>query len=172
MLNERLRLSRVTTQDLVDVEGVFDDLQKYSTYVDGGCRREGAAFEFATARPPSASIEDKHSFVAHQDGYPVGLLDIIDGYPLLGTAFIGLLAVRENLHGAGLGRDLYTQAETFIRDDLEARVIRLAVVEANPVGGFWKRMGFVPTGEWKPYEVQTVTSRLILMEKLICSPTK
>lgn len=172
MPNERLRLSRVTAQNLVDVEAIFDDLRNYSTYIDGGYRRDGAAFEFATAHPPSVSVEDKHSFVAHKDGYPVGLLDVIDGYPLLGTAFIGLLAVRESLHGAGLGRDLYMQAETFIRGDLEARVIRLAVVEANPVIGFWKRMGFVPTGEWKPYEVQTVTSRLILMEKLFCSPAK
>lgn len=168
MPNKPLILSRVTDGELVDVETVFDDLRGYSTCVDGEDRRVGAAIEFATARPPGARAEDKHPFVAYRDGRPVGLLDVIDGYPIPGTAFIGLLAVRESLHGAGLGRALYEQAETFIRKNLGAGSIRLAVVEANPVHGFWKQMGFVPTGDVPAYEGRTIVSRLIMMEKSVC----
>lgn len=165
MQNQPLSLSPVGAGDLVDVEAVLDDLRSYSIHVDGVGRRPDAAIQFATARPPGARLEDKHPFVAREIGRPVGLLDIINRYPSSGTVFIGLLAVRESLQGRGLGRALYYEAENFIRNDLAANDISLAVVEANPVSGFWKRMGFVPTGVVKPYEGQAIVSRSIIMAK-------
>ncbi|MGW5959067.1 GNAT family N-acetyltransferase [Methylorubrum thiocyanatum] len=164
-----LWLSPVSAVDLSDVEAVFDDLRGYSVRVDGESRRRGAAKEFATALPPGCGLQDKHAFVAKRDGLPVGLLDIIDGYPGQGVAFIGLLAVNESLHGAGIGRQLYAEAERYVRDRLGAHTIRLAVVEANPVLGFWQRMGFAQTGESKPYGGGTVASRAILLEKALGS---
>lgn len=167
--NGALRISRVSAADLSDVEAVFDDLRGYSVRVDDEPRRRGAAEEFATAVPPGCGLQDKHAFVAKRDGLPVGLLDIIDGYPGQGVAFIGLLAVNESLHGAGIGRRLYAEAERYVRDRLGAYTIRLAVVEANPVLGFWQRMGFSPTGESKPYGGGVVASRAIFLEKALGS---
>ncbi|MGQ4273244.1 GNAT family N-acetyltransferase [Terrihabitans sp. B22-R8] len=118
-----------------------------------------------TSLPPGYSPQHKHSFVARRDGLPVGLLDVLRDYPLAGTAFIGLLAVRESVQGSGAGRALVHEAETFARDVLKANVLRLAVVEANPVAGFWTKIGFRPTGEVRPYEGEAVTSRAVLMEK-------
>ena len=169
MPNDSVCLSRVVADDLIDVETIFDDLRNYSERVDGGHRRKGAALEFATAFPPSSHIQNKHAFVAYRHGLPVGLLDIIDAYPVPGTAFIGLLAVRESLHGAGLGRILYAQAEQFIQRDLRAKTVRIAVVETNRVSGFWQQMGFTPTGEVKRYEGEAVSSQAILMEKTLPS---
>ncbi len=95
----------------------------------------------------------------------VGLLDIVDGYPVPGTAFIGLLAVRESAQKSGVGRALFREAERLARDDLRARNLRLAVVETNPVMGFWMKMGFRPTGEVKPFEGEVLKSSAALMEK-------
>lgn len=75
MRNQLPSLSPFDAGDLVDVEAVFDDLRSYSTHVDGVGRKPGAAVEFATARPPGTRLEDKHAFVAHRNGRPVGLLD-------------------------------------------------------------------------------------------------
>jgi hypothetical protein len=41
----------------------------------------------------------------------------------------------------------------------------LAVVEANPVQGFWEKMGYVVTGEVRPHEGIQVRSVKKLMEK-------
>lgn len=162
-----ISLVPVALDDLSDVEIIFDDLDGYSFHVDGVSRRDGAACEFATALPPGYEPQHKHSFVAQANGLSIGLLDVLDGYPSSGTAFIGLLAVRESAQGSGFGRALFQEVERFARDELKATIIRLAVIEANPVIGFWKKMGFRPTGEVKPHEKEAVTSRAVLMEKEI-----
>ncbi|KQT61498.1 hypothetical protein ASG52_01010 [Methylobacterium sp. Leaf456] len=163
-----LCLVRASPDALADIGIVFDDLRAYSRRVDGTEDRAKAARAFIAARPPGCDIRDKHAFVAYRHGVPIGLLDIIGGDPRSGTAFIGLLAVRESEHGAGLGRALYARAELIMRLRLKARTARLAVVEANPVIEFWRTMGFQLTGEVKPYEGAAVRSRSLLMEKPLC----
>ncbi|WP_177232285.1 GNAT family N-acetyltransferase [Methylobacterium gossipiicola] len=165
-------MSRVTENSFADVESIFDDLRAYSRCVDGVDRRDGAATEFVTALPPGSHVRNKHSFVMYRHGSPVGLLDIIAHYPAPNVAFIGLLAVRESLHGIGLGRALYDRAEHLIRTDLRATTVRIAVIETNPACGFWRRMGFRTTGEVKRYEGRAVTSHAILMEKPLASASE
>lgn len=165
--NGPIKLYRVSSNELADVVAIFDDLLAYSRRVGGPADRAGAASQFAIALPTGCRPDNKHAFIAYQNGTPAGLLDIINGYPRRGTAFIGLLAVRESMQGLGIGRTLAALAERFVRSDLKAGTIRLAVVEANPVSAFWQKMGFAPTGEVKPYEAEAVRSRSILMEKAL-----
>ncbi|WP_128291132.1 GNAT family N-acetyltransferase [Afifella aestuarii] len=170
MAGSALHLHRVHPDNMGDAEAVFEELGTYSTHVDGCPRRPEAAYDFATELPPGRDARHKHAFVAYRDDLPIGLLDIVEGYPAPSIAFIGLLAVKERLHGKGIGRQLYTEAERLARQTLRARTIRLAVVEANPVMGFWRKMGFEPTGEVKPYLGQNVRSRVILLEKPLLAP--
>lgn len=162
-----LCLVRASTDELTDIAVVFDDLRAYSRRIDGTDGRTNAAHEFIAARPPGCGLRDKHAFVAYRHGVPIGLLDIVGDHPRSGTAFIGLLAVRESEQGAGLGRALYARAEAIMRYRLGARTARLAVVEANPVSGFWRTMGFRPTGEVTPYAGEAARSRAVLMEKAL-----
>ncbi|WP_315810656.1 MULTISPECIES: GNAT family N-acetyltransferase [unclassified Bradyrhizobium] len=157
-------LAPVSLADLREVETIFDELTAYSQHVDGVLRRDNAAYEFVTALPVVTPCH-KHAFLARCQGLTVGLLDIVDGYPVPGTAFIGLLAVRESAQKSGVGRALFREAERLARDDLRARNLRLAVVETNPVMGFWMKMGFRPTGEVKPFEGEVLKSSAALMEK-------
>lgn len=158
-------LAPVSSADLREVDTIFDELTAYSQHIDGVLRRDNAAYEFVTALPSGYEPCHKHAFLAKCQGVAVGLLDIIDGYPVPGTAFIGLLAVRESAQESGVGRALFREAERFARDDLRARTLRLAVVETNPVMGFWMKMGFRPTGEVKPFKGEAIKSRSTLMEK-------
>lgn len=160
-----LSLVLVDPDDLSEVESIFDELTTYSLRVDGVPRRDSAAKSFATGLPPGCMPYGKHAFLAKRENLAVGLLDIVNGYPLPGTAFVGLLAVRESVQGLGIGRALFREAEQFARNKLNARTIRLAVVETNPVFGFWTKMGLRSTGKTRPFEGETTTSRAVLMEK-------
>ncbi len=96
-------LAPVTSDDLREVDNIFDELTDYSRRVDGVSKRDTAAYEFLNVLPPGYESRQKYAFLAKREGVAVGLLDIIDGYPSLGTAFIGLLAVRETAQGSGVG---------------------------------------------------------------------
>ncbi|SFK37295.1 GNAT family N-acetyltransferase [Methylorubrum salsuginis] len=165
MASGPLCLLRASAADVAEIGLVFDDLRDYSRRVDGTDARANAAHDLLTVRPPGCDPRDKHAFLVYRHGVPIGLLDLIGDHPRPGTAFIGLLAVRESEHRAGLGRALYARAESIMRLRLKARTARLAVVESNPVSGFWQKMGFGPTGEVTPYEGEAVRSRAVLMEK-------
>jgi GNAT superfamily N-acetyltransferase len=162
-------LSPVTSGDLSEIDGIFDDLTNYSLRVDGVSKRSNAAHEFLNALPPGLEPRHKYAFLAKRGGVAVGLLDIVDGYPSLGMAFIGLLAVRETAQGLGVGGAIFREGERIALHSLKARTLRLAVVETNPVIGFWMKMGFSLTGEVRPFEGQTIRSHSVLMEKQLRS---
>lgn len=78
---------------------------------------------------------------------------------------MGLLLVREDSHGEGLGREIYESGERLIRKLWpEVARFRLAVALSNDVTGFWNRMGFHDTGERKPDLEHGIEA--LLMEKL------
>jgi ribosomal protein S18 acetylase RimI-like enzyme len=158
-------LSPVTSGDLREIDEIFDDLTNYSLRVDGVSKRRNAADDFLTALPLGFEPRHKYAFLAKRGTAAVGLLDIVDGYPSPGTAFIGLLAVRETAQGLGVGGAIFREGERIALHSLKARTMRLAVVESNPVIGFWMKMGFSLTGEVKPFIGQTIKSRSVLMEK-------
>lgn len=160
----------VAPDDLRDVDAVFDELRAFSKRVDGVPKKHHAAQAFATSLPPKHAPHKKYAFLAKAGGRTIGLLDMIADYPSTGTVFIGLLAISERFQKSGFGRALWCTAERFAREQLDAKTLRLAVIESNPVLGFWEKMGFRPTGEVKPYQGERRSSRAILMEKVIVRP--
>jgi ribosomal protein S18 acetylase RimI-like enzyme len=160
-------LSRPRPNDLHEVDALFDRLVNYSLAVDGVMRRPQAGVDFATSFPPGKTSAHKHAFIIRIGGEPVGLLDLIERYPADRIAFIGLLAIAEDRHGAGLGKAAYLLAERFAREELNASALRLGVIESNPVAGFWRKMGFSETGEEKDFQGKVRASTVTLMEKTI-----
>ena len=165
--SERVTLRRIRVTDEALVDRLLDRLTSYSLAVDGVPKPKNGAQHLLTGIPPGIPASSKHVFVVSAGEEPVGLVDVIDGYPRPGVAFIGLLAIAEDRHGRGLGRAAYECLEAYARDRLGASVIRLAVVASNPVRPFWRRMGFRETGEVRPYEGEMLTSDAHLMEKLL-----
>jgi hypothetical protein len=100
---------------------------------------------------------------------PIGLVDLIDGHPEAGTVFVGLLAIAEGMQRAGWGRRAFGLVERFADIELSASRLRLAVVASNPVSGFWRRMGFIETGETRAFEGEARKSSIALMEKRLPS---
>ncbi|MBO4220851.1 GNAT family N-acetyltransferase [Bradyrhizobium neotropicale] len=148
----RLRLHPIKPHDESRVDDLLDRLNTYSLRVHGVPKLKDGAHRLLTTTPPVGMFGGKYVFAIMHGIEPVGLLDVIADYPKLGTTFIGLLAIAEDRQGAGLGRAAFWLAEDFARTQLSSSHLRLAVVNTNSVGGFWRRMGFVETGEVCAYE--------------------
>lgn len=148
-----ITFKRLTLDDSDVLQSVLERAVKYSFYADGlDYVPKESAKTVLIEIPPGISYEDKYVFLISNNECPVGVIDVINGYPDLETAFIGLLLIAEDMHGHGLGRLSYEKLELFIRDELEMNKIMLAYLESNPVEGFWSKLGYSKIEEKRPYD--------------------
>ena len=166
-LVERLSLKSIGLKDEQLVDELLDQLKSYSLLVDGVPKRMGSAKHLLTATPPGRTLSHKNVFAVMRGTEAIGLVDMIKDYPDAFVTFVGLLAIKESRRHLGLGRQSYELVERYARDQLTADTIRLAVVDTNPVAGFWRKMGFRETGEIKPYTGEAVSACAVLMQKAI-----
>ncbi|WP_225047788.1 GNAT family N-acetyltransferase [Lacticaseibacillus kribbianus] len=94
------------------------------------------------AKPADAPASAKHYGLLLENGVPVGVLDLLVGYPDAGTVYIGLLLLPASNQRRGLGRQAVAQLAAHFKDYARLRV---AVVDDNkPAAAFWQAEGFVP----------------------------
>lgn len=148
------------------VQRIFDAAPGYAALTTGAAERTGAASRTFELIPDGFTRDDKHMFLILADDHPVGFTDVIRGLPDTGSVYVGLFLLSESHHGAGIGRRAYAELETLIAGWRGIERIELSVVATNtPALGFWKAMGFAPTGERTPYEAGTVKSEHIFFDK-------
>lgn len=95
--------------------------------------------ENLTARPAEVSLEQKHFLTIYRGDVCAALLDYLEGYPEADTVYLGLLIVRNELHGQHIGRMIN---DAFMRAAHECgfRRIRLGCYAANEHGyQFWRK---------------------------------
>lgn len=97
----------------------------------------------------------------------VAFADVLLGYPGPATAYIGLLVVRGGEHGRGLGRSMHDGVVDLARGTPGVERLRLGIVATNAAVAepFWRRLGYLPTGEQKPYRYASVESTVVLWER-------
>lgn len=67
-------------------------------------------------------------------------------------AYLGMLSVRPDLQGGGLGKRLVAAAEAHARDALKARRMEMTVIRQRPeLIAWYERLGYRPTGEERPF---------------------
>lgn len=144
-----MRLRRLTEADRAAMALLLADDGGYSERVSGSPATDADVEEILGDRPSGLPADRKHPVGLWQGDELVALADVLDGWPDDATAYIGLLQVRGDQHGRGVGRELHELLlDRFGRD----RPWRLAVVEANAQAlGFWRRLGYRETGERKPW---------------------
>nr|WP_261783953.1 GNAT family N-acetyltransferase [Curtobacterium sp. TC1] len=98
----------------------------------------------------------------------VAFADVLLGYPAPTTAYVGLLVVRGDRQGSGLGRVLH-EAVVSMAADAGADRLRLGIVATNAAGAepFWRALGYAPTGERKPYRYDGLESTVALWERAV-----
>lgn len=99
--------------------------------------------EDLTACPPEFPQERQNYWLIYENGTCVAILAYLEGYPEKATVYIGLLLVKKELHGRGIGRKIN---DAFMKAAHQAgyKKIRLGCYLANESGyRFWKRNRYV-----------------------------
>lgn len=109
-----------------------------------------------TGRPPRISA-DKKAYLVLETHRPVGLMDLILGYPQPDVLWIGLLLIHKQMEGKGLAKRACLAISRWAKEE-GFRALGLAIISENKKArGFWQSLGFRPQGEIKDlpdYSVQ------------------
>jgi GNAT superfamily N-acetyltransferase len=167
----RLRRLDGEAQQMAELQRVLEAAPDYLERVGGAPPGAALAQATYTALPRGKSYDDKFVFGIDVEGRMVGCVDLIRGYPEPTTALIGLLLVAEPFQRRGIGAAAYRAIENFVRSWRVCTRMRIAVLRTNDrVLPFWTALGFVPTGEVKPYRDGSVITEAIVLAKRLAAP--
>ena len=99
------------------------------------------------ALPPDVAQEDKFYIGFYDEGKLIAVMDLIDGYPKRGVAFIGFFMTDTETQGKGIGSEIISALCDSLKQEGFASV-RLAWVKGNPQAEhFWQKNMFAPIKE-------------------------
>ena len=107
----------------------------------------------------------KEFLIIELNGMPIGVLDLHMNHPDIGVCYLGLLLIKEDHFGRGLGRKCYQLAEDYVKRANGCQKVRLGVSKANDVSLFWEKLGFTDTGRTYDWAGETKTSEVREFEK-------
>jgi RimJ/RimL family protein N-acetyltransferase len=168
----RLRLRELAGNQAAvkDLQQVFEATSDYLYRITGLAPTGAEAQSTISFLPDGKSYNDKFIygiFVAEQ---MVGCADVIRGFPVGSTATIGLLLIAEVHQGKGYGALAYSLLEERIQSWEGISRIRIGVVRRNAkVLPFWKKLGFIETGQVVPFRHDNLTSETVILEKGLLS---
>lgn len=113
-----------------------------------GCAASWATAKHAILDEPANKNEKyfKEILIIELNEKAVGVLELHINDPEFGICYLGLLLIKEDHIGKGLGRRCYRLAEDYIKRAHGCHKVRLGVSKANDVSQFWEKMGFIDTG--------------------------
>lgn len=159
-----LTIRPLTCADAADaarVQALLASSPGYTRRVSGREVAPGDGAAVLSALPPGVDRARKTVLgLLDADGGLLALCDVIAHWPEPGTAHIGLLLVREDRAGRGLGRLLHDSVLAQLRagalgegNGAGIERLRAGIVASNAEGAepFWRAIGYEPTGEVRPY---------------------
>ncbi|HEY9899265.1 MAG TPA: GNAT family N-acetyltransferase [Pantanalinema sp.] len=108
--------------------------------------------------------DSHHVWGLYREGELVGHLDFLLGHPDAVTAYLGLLLVRGDLHGQGIGKAAFFQWLEWVATGPFERVVLGVVAGNSGAFAFWEACGLQDTGARKSLEINGVTCRVHLYE--------
>ena len=149
-------------QDLIGAD------PSYTQRIGGKSPGPGDGLALLTTTPLLYQEDDKHVLGLFDGDSLVAVADIIRGYPTEDYAFIGLLQVRSDRKGQGLGRLMHDQVLGYVSSQMpNVTRMRLGIVATNRAEAepFWLQMGYEATGETKCWNQGPITSTTLLYER-------
>lgn len=104
------------------------------------------------ALPEGKTSEDKYYLGFYSDNQLIAVMDLIDGYPDAGTAFIGFFMMEQRWQGKNIGTEIITEACQYLKD-LGFSMAALGYAKGNTQSkAFWLKNHFVKSGVEKQTE--------------------
>lgn len=126
---------------------------------------EEAVIEDMESLPPGKTMQDKYYVGFYQNEKLTAVMDLIDGYPEEGTAFIGFFMMDRSAQGHGTGSRMINELCLYLTD-LKYQSVQLAWIKGNPQAEhFWKKNGFQPVKE----TISNTKMQVILAQRTIAS---
>lgn len=148
--------------DRGDVEAILALCRSNSQYY-AYCGKEASVEQIEqdlTIVPPGIPAEQKYYVGFFEGAELAAVMDLVDGYPEEGCAFIGLFMLHGRLQGRGVGSEIMAEVFAYLRKR-EIRRCQLGIDKDNPQSNrFWKKNGFAVIRE-----VSTDDGTILLAEK-------
>ncbi|MBS6196578.1 MAG: GNAT family N-acetyltransferase [Clostridiales bacterium] len=140
------RVRKITENDIPEVLALCKGNPTYYLHMKMEPSPENLK-EAITIVPPNKTMEDKFFVGFYKEEYLVAILDLITGYPVKETAFIGWFMMKKEFQHQGLASEIVRELLKHLKET-GFRYVRLGYVKGNRESeSFWKRNGFLPTGE-------------------------
>lgn len=163
----KLRRLDDTAENRAAVNTIYAECADYTQLIEGRAPNDGDGEEFFTSVPPGYAIDDLDLFGLESDGTLIGVASLLRRWNWPHKTHIGLLLIRPSGRGQHAGAAAVALLEAFVRTLPGMTVMRLAVVASNvDAFSFWRKMGFVETGEVKPKSPPYLAD-VVVMEKLL-----
>jgi RimJ/RimL family protein N-acetyltransferase len=161
-----MELEAASTRNQDQVLDLFNRAPSYFLNVEGCLPTPHTALD-AIVGKPYRTIESNHKefLLIKKDGEVIGAVELHADHPEPFMAYIGLLLIREDLHGRQLGKECYAFVEAYIRRRFSCRKIRLGVSDENDVSGFWCKMGFSANGREYSWMGERKVTNVVEYEK-------
>jgi RimJ/RimL family protein N-acetyltransferase len=118
--------------------------------------------------PAHRGVDYKKEFlILRRQGEPIGTCEVHLHHPERGLAYIGLLQIREDLFGRGVGRACYDSVEDYVFREHDCHRVRLGVSDDNDVSGFWSKLGFKANGRTYAWMGERKSNNVVEYEKSI-----
>jgi len=162
-----MQLELATAHDQARLLKVFEASPGYFIKCDG-CLPTARSVDLALTDGPKQRTPEyrKELYLITEAGRDLGVLDFHHHHPEVGTTYLGLLLLREDLFARGLGRRSFALGEELLRAR-GIKKIRLGVADENDVTGFWEKLGLKPNGRRYEFKGEEITTHVVEFEKEI-----
>jgi uncharacterized protein len=161
-----MELEPVTLNSQELVLSLFESSPDYFLKVEGCLPSIATVHDAILGKPQRLHSGYKKEFlIVRQDGRAIATCELHINHPDDTIAYIGLLLVREDLKGKGLGKACYQAVERYVCDRYGCKSIRLGVSDENDVSGFWSKLGFRSNGRHYTWEGERKASNVVEYEK-------
>ena len=151
-LSRRYRVRRMDDSDADSILELCRGNTQYYLYCQAEPSREQILSDLHIT-PPGIDPSDKYYVGFYEGNTLVAVMDLIDGYPGPGIAFIGFFMMRKEFQGNQVGSAIIQETAAYLKT-LGMTAIQLGIDKGNPQSThFWKKNGFVvkeeiDRGDW------------------------
>ena len=141
-LSKRYSIRRMDDSDADSILELCKGNAQYYLYCQAEPSREQILSDLHIT-PPGIDPSAKYYIGFYQGNTLVAVMDLIDGYPGPGTAFIGFFMMRKEFQGNQVGSSIIQETAAYLKT-LGMTAIQLGIDKGNPQSThFWKKNGFV-----------------------------